>query len=45
MVAKEIVSYPSTLNKDDKIALRTWTKNAKHENWREDPIGRVRASV
>jgi len=42
IVAKEIASYLSTLNEDDKVALRTWAKNAKLENWREDPIGRIK---
>jgi hypothetical protein len=42
IIAKNIASYLSTLNEDDKIALRTWAKNAKFENWREDPIGRIK---
>jgi hypothetical protein len=42
VIAKEIASYLSTLSDDDKIALRTWAKNAKLENWREDPIGRIK---
>ena len=42
IIAKEIASYLSTLSDDDKIALRTWAKNAKLENWREDPIGRIK---
>lgn len=42
MIAKEIASYLSTLNEDDKIALRTWARNANLESWREDPIGRVK---
>jgi hypothetical protein len=42
IIAKEIASYLSTLSEDDKIALRTWAKNAKLENWREDPIGRIK---
>jgi len=41
-IAKEIASYLSTLSDDDKTALRTWTKNAKLENWKEDPIGRIK---
>jgi len=35
-------SYLSTLSENDKIALRTWAKNAKLENWREDPIGKIK---
>ena len=42
IIAKEIASYLSTLSDDDKIALRTWAKNAKLENWREDPIGKIK---
>jgi len=42
MVAKDIASYLSTLNEDDRLALRTWAKNAKLESWREDPIGRIK---
>ncbi|MFH7835971.1 MAG: hypothetical protein QXL51_05185, partial [Candidatus Aenigmatarchaeota archaeon] len=41
-IAKEISSYLSTLNEDDKIALRTWAKNANLEKWKEDPIGRIK---
>lgn len=42
IVAKEVASYLSRLSKDDKEALRTWAKNTKLENWREDPIGRIK---
>lgn len=41
-IAKNIASYLSTLSEDDKLALRTWASNAKLENWREDPIGRIK---
>lgn len=41
-IAKEIASYLSTLNKDDKLALRTWARNAKLERWKEDSIGRIK---
>ncbi len=41
-IAREIASYLPTLSEDDKIALRTWARNAKLENWREDPIGRIK---
>ena len=40
--ARGIASHLSKLSVDDKIALRTWARNAKLENWREDPIGRIR---
>ncbi len=42
IIAKEIASYLSTLSDNDKEALRTWAKNAKLENWKEDPIGRIK---
>jgi hypothetical protein len=42
IIGKEIASYLSTLSEDDKIALRTWAKNAILENWREDPIGKIK---
>jgi hypothetical protein len=42
IIAKEIASYLSTLSDNDKIALRTWARNSKLENWREDPIGRIK---
>ncbi|MBS7655218.1 hypothetical protein KEJ50_01745 [Candidatus Bathyarchaeota archaeon] len=41
-IAKKISSYLSTLSNDDKEALRAWAKNAKLENWREDPIGKIK---
>ena len=41
-IAKEIASYLSTMGVgDDKLALRTWARNAKLEEWRKDPIGRI----
>ncbi|MEM2961370.1 MAG: hypothetical protein QXU67_07165 [Candidatus Bathyarchaeia archaeon] len=42
ITAKNIASYLSTLSEDDKSALRTWARNANLENWREDPIGRIK---
>ncbi|MEM5831593.1 MAG: hypothetical protein QXO40_05330, partial [Candidatus Aenigmatarchaeota archaeon] len=42
IIAKEIASYLSTLSNNDKLALRIWAKNAKLENWREDPIGKIK---
>ena len=42
IIAKNIASYLSTLSKDDKEALRTWAMNAKLENWKEDPIGKIK---
>jgi hypothetical protein len=41
-IAKEIASYLSTMGVgDDKLALRIWASNAKLEEWRKDPIGRI----
>ena len=41
VIAKEICSYLSTLG-DDKMALRTWARNANLENLKEDPVGRIK---
>jgi hypothetical protein len=41
-IAREIASYLSTVSNDDREALRIWARNAKLENWKEDPIGRIR---
>jgi hypothetical protein len=41
-IAKNIASYMSTLSENDKTALRAWAGNAKLENWREDPVGRIK---
>jgi len=42
IIAKEIASYLSKLSNNDKEALRAWAKNAKIENWKEDPIGKIK---
>jgi hypothetical protein len=42
IIAKEIASYLSTLSYNDREALRTWARNAKLENWREDPVGMIK---
>jgi hypothetical protein len=42
IIAKEIASYLSTLSNNDKEAFRIWAKNAKLENWKEDPIGKIK---
>jgi hypothetical protein len=42
MIAKDIASYLTSLSGDDKTALRTWARNAKLENWKEDLIGRIK---
>ena len=41
-IAKDIASNLSTMGGgDDRLALRTWAGNAKLEEWRKDPIGRI----
>ncbi len=40
--AKEIARYLFTLSNDDRAALRRWAHLSSLENWREDPIGRIR---
>jgi hypothetical protein len=42
IIANSIASYLSTLGDDDKSALRTWARNSSLENWREDPVGRIK---
>jgi hypothetical protein len=42
IIAREIASYLSTVSDDDREALRIWARNAKLENWKEDPIGRIK---
>ena len=39
-IAKKIASYLSNKG-NDRVALRTWARNAILENWRDDPIGRI----
>lgn len=40
--AREIASYLTTVNPDDRMALRIWAKNAKLEKWKQDPIGKIK---
>lgn len=42
IIAKNISSHLSTISDNDKTAIRTWARNARLENWREDPIGRIK---
>ncbi|MEM0254169.1 MAG: hypothetical protein QXK78_06415 [Candidatus Bathyarchaeia archaeon] len=42
MVAKNIASYLSKLDNNDRIALRTWASTANLKKWREDPIGGIK---
>jgi hypothetical protein len=39
--AKNIAIYLSKIE-NDKLSLRAWAKNANLENWREDPIGKIK---
>jgi len=41
MIAKNIASYLSMIG-DDKLALRTWARNASLKKRREDPIGKIK---
>ena len=41
-VARKIASYLSTLSNNDREALRTWAGKASLENWRKDPVGRIK---
>jgi hypothetical protein len=40
-IAEKIASYLSTEG-NDKVALRTWARNASLEGWADDPIGRIK---
>lgn len=42
IVAKNIASYLSKLDNNDRIALRTWASTANLKKWREDPIGGIK---
>ncbi|MEM4447313.1 MAG: hypothetical protein QW461_08480 [Candidatus Jordarchaeales archaeon] len=42
MVAKEVAAYLSTLSEDDREALRSWARSARIEEWKRDPIGRIK---
>ncbi|MBI5253459.1 MAG: hypothetical protein HY930_03565, partial [Euryarchaeota archaeon] len=41
-MAREIASYFTSLNKNEKEALRAWAGNADLKNWRSDAIGRIK---
>lgn len=41
-MAKNIAFYLSTLDEDDKRAIRRWASSSKLENWRDDPVGRIK---
>lgn len=40
--AKEISIYLSKLDPNDKRSFRIWAKNSELENWKKDPIGRIK---
>ncbi|HID42409.1 MAG TPA: hypothetical protein EYP30_01310 [Archaeoglobaceae archaeon] len=40
--AKEIASYLSKIDRDDRIALIKWAKNSSLEKWKKDPVGRIK---
>lgn len=42
IVAKNIASYLSKLDNNDRVALRTWASTANLKKWREDPIGGIK---
>ncbi|MDQ1279519.1 MAG: hypothetical protein QG670_781 [Thermoproteota archaeon] len=42
MVAKEVASYLSTMEGDDRRTLRSWARNTSLEGWMDNPIGRIR---
>jgi len=43
IIAKNIAFYLSTISDDDRLALRTWARNASLKKWREeDPVGRIK---
>lgn len=42
IIAKQIAHYLISLSHDDRTALRTWAANSKLENWKGDPIGRIK---
>jgi len=42
LAAKGVAAYLSTQSSDDRAALRDWAQKAKVDEWRADPIGRVK---
>jgi len=41
-VAIDVARYLSSLNEDDKISIRNWARNSKLDNWKNDPIGKIK---
>jgi len=40
-LAKDVASYLSMVG-DDRIGLRSWARDASLQNWRQDPIGKIK---
>ncbi len=41
-ILKEMAEYLSTLELDDRTALRIWAKNSPLQGWEKDPIGKIK---
>ena len=41
-MAQNVARYLSALSQDDRTDLRKWARNAVLEDWRADPIGRIK---
>lgn len=41
-VALEVAKFLSSLDKDDRVSLRTWAQSSELQNWKEDPIGKIK---
>ena len=41
-IAMEVSAYLSSLSDDDRHSLRLWASNSNVENWKSDPIGRIK---
>lgn len=42
LVAKDVAAYLSTLDSNDRLALRKWARSADLEEWRENPVGKIK---
>jgi len=42
LAAKSVAAYLSKLSGDDREALRSWARSSSLENWRENPVGRMK---
>lgn len=41
-VALEVAKFLSNLDKDDRVSLRTWAQNSNLQNWKDDPVGKIK---